>query len=83
MATPSQAKKLEGVETLHEPSRTDEDKVQTTNRKGNESYSGKKIPCSIERVGSSPTSDMRRVFAISRQKMARFQNEKNQAQKRK
>ena len=41
MAIPSQAEKSEGVEAKRHPSRTDEDMVQTTNRKGNESYSGK------------------------------------------
>ena len=54
MATPSQATKVEGVETRREPSRTDEGIVQTTNCKSGENRSGKKISWSLDRAGSSP-----------------------------
>jgi hypothetical protein len=46
----------EGVETRRQPSRTDEGIVQTTNCKGSESYSGKKISRLNRRAGSIPAT---------------------------
>lgn len=50
------------VETLHDPTRTVEDKVQTTNSySGSENYSGKKISRSYGLEGSIPSS---RIYAL-------------------
>lgn len=51
MSTPSEASNEERVETWRLPSRTDEDKVQTTNNLiGSENYSGKLSGWSLVQV---------------------------------